>query len=124
MKKEVTEMDFFVKEKLPQEIGKEVDQIPTASQRKMILALADALTEEEYHELCHQLHGSKLEFDEFDGECSKPVGVRYVYTVQSALYRGVFWSTLEALDAKKEQKEQEEAFRRAEEEWLEPDEDF
>ena len=62
----------------------------------MIEAMAGVLTEEQYHELCHQLYGTKSEFDEIDGECSIE-GRKKVYTVLSALSRGVFWNTLKAL---------------------------
>lgn len=91
-------MKFLIDEKFPQHIGK-LTQNPTPAQRKMIQYLADELTEREYHELCHQLHGTKAEFDEVDGECDKPTQEqRYYYTTQSALYRGIFWQTLERLD--------------------------
>lgn len=112
-------MEFLLEEKLPQEVGKDVSQTPSMSQRKMIGALADTLTEEEYRELCHQLYSTKSEFDQVDGECTIKGGKerKYYYTVQSALYRGIFWQTLERLDFEKERRA---AFRRAEEEWLDP----
>jgi hypothetical protein len=55
----------------------------------------------EYHELCHQLHGSKSEFDGADdGECHvagwSDEQKRW-FTVKSALYRGIFWQTLNKL---------------------------
>lgn len=113
-------MNFLIERKLPQHEG-EIDQNPTFYQKKMIQALADELTGEEYHELCHQLHGTKEEFDQVDGRCSKPTEAeRYYYTVQSALYRGIFWQTLEELDVIRIQQKQ---FERAEAEWLEEPED-
>ena len=111
-------MEFLIPEKIDQKIQRGVDQTPTPIQRKMISALAEELTEQEYHELCHQLHGSKAEFDSVDGECSVPYN-KYFYTVQSALYRGIFWETLERLDFFEER---ERKFKLAEEEWLDPEE--
>ena len=66
----------------------------------MIQALADKWTDDEYHELCHQLHGTKMEFNRIDGECSSgdTLAEKKRYTVLSSLYRGVYWSTLHALD--------------------------
>lgn len=64
---------------------------------EMIDAMAEVLTDEQYHELCHQLHGSKAEFDEVDGECSLKRRKK-AYTVLSALSRGIFWQTLKALN--------------------------
>lgn len=117
-KKEVIEMDFVIPYKLDQHIQEALGQNPTPIQRKMISTLAEELTEQEYHELCHQLYGTKSEFDEVDGECDKPTREeRYYYTVQSALYRGVFWQTLERLDFELEQKR---VLERAEDEWLDP----
>ena len=79
--------DFIIPEKLKQNVQTGMSQNPTPIQRKMISKLAEELTEREYHELCHQLHGTKEEFDQEDGECSVPYN-KYFYTVQSALYRG------------------------------------
>lgn len=114
-------MDFLIPVKLEQKIQENLDQTPTPIQRKMISKLAEELTEQEYHELCHQLHGSKAEFDQEDGECTIKGSKerRYFYTVQSALYRGVFWQTLERLDFFLEQKQ---TLRRIEDEWLDPSE--
>lgn len=83
--------------------------------------MGQALTDEQYHELCHQLFGSKAEFDEVDGECTIELNLadeteeekriyRRHYTVLSALSRGIFWKTLKALrdiDAKKEEEIEE-----------------
>lgn len=115
-------MNFIIPDKIEQRIQSGVDQNPTPIQRKMISVLAEELTEREYHELCHQLHGSKLEFDTVDGECDNnvPYG-KYFYTVQSALYRGIFWETLERLDF---YEERERKLRCAEEEWLDPEGGF
>ena len=58
------------------------------------------LSDQDYHELCHQLHGSKSQFDEIDGECSvgSSLQEKKRYTVYSALYRGIYWGTMKALD--------------------------
>lgn len=113
--------NFMIPEKIEQKIQSGVDQSPTPIQRKMISKLAEELTEQEYHELCHQLHGSKMEFDQEDGECTIKGSKerKYFYTVQSALYRGIFWQTLERLDF---ELDQERKLRYMEEEWLEPEE--
>lgn len=112
---------FIIPEKIKQNIQTELSQTPTPVQRKMIAVLAEELTEREYRELCHQLHGSKAEFDQEDGECTIKGSKerKYFYTVQSALYRGIFWETLERLDFFEER---EKKFRVAEEEWLDPSE--
>lgn len=112
--------NFMIPEKIEQKIQSGVDQSPTPIQRKMISKLAEELTEQEYHELCHQLHGSKMEFDQEDGECTIKGSKerKYFYTVQSALYRGIFWQTLERLDFELEQKQ---TLRRVEDEWLDPE---
>jgi hypothetical protein len=112
---------FIIPEKIKQNIQTELSQTPTPVQRKMIAVLAEELTEQEYHELCHQLYGSKAEFDQEDGECTIKGSKerKYFYTVQSALYRGIFWETLERLDF---YEEREKKFRVAEEEWLDPSE--
>lgn len=79
-------------------------QNPTPRQQSMMQALADGLSDEEYHELAHQLHGQKAEFNDVDGEfndesdMSKSMKYKKYMTVVSALYRGIFWQTLEALD--------------------------
>lgn len=66
----------------------------------MIQMLASELSDQDYHELCHQLHGSKSQFDEIDGECSvgSSLQEKKRYTVYSALYRGIYWGTMKALD--------------------------
>lgn len=79
-------------------------QNPTARQIAMMQALADNLSDEEYHELAHQLHHEKAEFDNVDGEfndesdMSKSMKYKKYQTVVASLYRGIFWQTLEALD--------------------------
>ena len=111
---------FIIPEKIKQNIQTELSQTPTPIQRKMISKLAEELTEQEYHELCHQLHGSKAEFDPEDGECTIKGSKerRYFYTVQSALYRGIFWETLERLDFFEER---EKKLQECEREWLDPE---
>lgn len=114
-------MEFLIPDKIKQNIQNGLSQSPTPIQRKMISKLAEELTEQEYHELCHQLHGSKAEFDPEDGECTIKGSKerKYFYTVQSALYRGIFWQVLEKLDF---ELDQERTLRRTEEEWLDPSE--
>lgn len=68
---------------------------------KMLEALSENLSDEDYHELCHQLHGNKAEFDAVDGEYrdgSAPMSKKKFETVKASLYRGIFWSTLGTLD--------------------------
>lgn len=108
-------MKFLLDYKLNQKDG-EVSQVPSFSQRKMIASLAEALTDEEYHEICHQLYGTKEEFDKIDGECDKPQSEKKYFAVQSALYRGIFWQTLAQIDFVKEQNQR---FNEVEAEWLE-----
>ena len=75
----------------------------------MVQVLANKLTDEQYHELCHQLHGVKMEFDKVDGECSvgDTLKKKKYYTVSSSLYRGIFWSTLQELDELDEEAEED-----------------
>lgn len=96
-------MEFRLKEKMPQTVDMSADVAAMGKRaNKMVAALADNLTVEEYHELCHQLHGTKAEFDGADdGECHAERVDKYRYTVTAALYRGIFWSTLNALDEDK-----------------------
>lgn len=93
-------MEFQLKEKLPQTVDMSANVAVMGKHAKeMVAELADKLTVEEYHELCHQLHGTKSEFDGADdGECHADHVDKYRYTVNAALYRGIFWSTLNALD--------------------------
>ena len=64
--------------------------------------MAAQLTDEEYHELAHQLHGTKSEFDgEDDGEVHLDYAdhnYKKYYTVKASLYRGIFWRTIAQLD--------------------------
>lgn len=67
---------------------------------RFIDALADILTDREYHELCHQLYGSKSEYDKVDGEYedgSISMPLKKFHCVKDTLYRGVFWKTLAKL---------------------------
>lgn len=108
-------MNFLINYKIDQKDG-EVSQTPSLSQRKMIASLAEALTDEEYHEICHQLFGTKDEFNQVDGDCDKQEDEKKFYAVQSALYRGIFWQTLAQIDFVKEQNQR---FNEVEAEWLE-----
>lgn len=113
-------MNFLIYYKIDQKDG-EVSQTPSLSQRKMIASLAEALTDEEYHEICHQLYGTKEEFDKIDGECDKPQSEKKYFAVQSALYRGIFWQILSEMDKAKERKIK---FEEAEAEWLEEPDNY
>lgn len=91
-------MKFKIQEKLPQDYQYYVYDLDDV----MIGAMAKVLTDEEYHELCHQLHGTKSEFDEVDGECepdsrNMTMEDRYRFTIKSAISRGIFWGTLKRL---------------------------
>lgn len=112
-------MNFLINYKIDQKDG-EVSQTPSLSQRKMIASLAEALTDEEYHEICHQLFGTKDEFNQVDGDCDKQEDEKKFYAVQSALYRGIFWQTLAQIDFVKEQNQR---FNEVEAEWLEESND-
>ena len=112
-------MNFLNNYKIDQKDG-EVSQTPSLSQRKMIASLAEALTDEEYHEICHQLFGTKDEFNQVDGDCDKQEDEKKFYAVQSALYRGIFWQTLAQIDFVKEQNQR---FNEVEAEWLEESND-
>lgn len=96
-------MEFRLKEKLPQKVDMTANVAAMGKRaNEMVAALAAELTVEEYHELCHQLHGTKSEFDGADdGECHKENTDKIRYTVYAALYRGIFWATLNALDEDK-----------------------
>lgn len=88
---------FLLEEKIPQGYRYQVNELDDS----MIDALAETLTFRQYRELCHQLHGTKAEFDEVDGECS--VGddafAKFRYTIKSALSREIFWETLGRLNS-------------------------
>lgn len=62
-----------------------------------IEVLADSINDDVYHELAHQLSGTKAEFSDDDGE-AHVLGDRKYFTVKASLYRGIFWKTLERLD--------------------------
>ena len=113
-------MNFLIDYKIDQKDG-EVSQTPSLSQRKMIASLAEALTDEEYHEICHQLFGTKDEFNQVDGDCDKREDEKKFYAVQSALYRGIFWQILSEMDKAKERKIK---FEEAEAEWLEEPDNY
>lgn len=87
---------FWIREKFKQRIDYSIDQA-SDSVLNMISCIAERLTDREYHELCHQLHGTKSEFDgPDDGECHLALATpqKRAYTVKSALYRGIFWQTI------------------------------
>lgn len=89
-------MNFILKSgEIEQKIDYSVDT-PDNTSIKFIKLLAGNLTALQYHELCHQLHGTKAEFNTVDGECD--TSDKYYFTVKSALYRGIFWATLNRLD--------------------------
>ena len=91
-------MKFKIQEKLQQDYKYYVKDLDDC----VIDAMAQVLTKKEYHELCHQLHGTKAEFDSVDGECEPDLDYitdeyRYRYTIKSAISRGIFWDTLKKL---------------------------
>lgn len=79
----------------------------SARVQEMIEGLADKLTDEEYHEMCHQLYGLEPKFSKIDGECSYQHDKKY-HTVAIALQYNVFWRVLEELDSLKQEKQLEE----------------
>lgn len=91
----------FVTDQFEQHIDSSVDKANDRSMSKIQL-LAQSLSDLEYHELCHQLHGTKSEFDGLDdGECHVdgwPDDQKRYFAVKSALYRGIFWRTLNELE--------------------------
>lgn len=93
-------MDFEIKKKFEQSLDPSADKADGHSLAKIEL-LAQSLSDEEYHELCHQLHGTKSEFDGLDdGECHVAGwsdDQKRCFTVKSALYRGIFWQVMNEL---------------------------
>lgn len=90
---------FKLHDKFEQSIDYDIEDVSG----RFIGALASVLTDEEYHELAHQLHGSKSEYDRVDGEVdgnygSLPMAERKFRVVKDSLYRGVFWKTLKELE--------------------------
>lgn len=92
------------------EIKKKIEQNPENYKDKnmfsvrFVEALANELSENEYHELAHQLYKTASEFDEIDGECTGTKLDKKYFTVLMALSRGIFWSVigeLEGLEKKK-----------------------
>lgn len=71
--------------------------------------LSKGLTEEVYHELCHQMNGQKAEYDgQDDGEYHgsyTSIEDRNFRVFSDSLYRGIYARTLEALALKKEEEE-------------------
>lgn len=97
-------MKFQIQEKLQQDYKYYIYDLDD----RMIDAMAQVLTEEQYHELCHQLYKTKVEFDLVDGECEPDSNMtkeeRYRYTIKSAISRGIFWDTLKKLADIEEEK--------------------
>jgi hypothetical protein len=93
-------MDFEIKQKFAQHLDASADKADGHSWTKIEL-LGRSLSDLEYHELCHQLHGTKSEFDGADdGEChvaSWTEEQKRCFTVKSALYRGIFWQVMNEL---------------------------
>lgn len=90
-------MKFKLSKKFDQEINYDIEEVPS----RFIEALASVLTEEEYHELAHQLNGTKSEYDLIDGELengSLPMVGKKFRVVKDSLYRGIFWQTVNKLD--------------------------
>lgn len=93
-------MDFEIKQKFAQHLDTSADKADGHAVAKIEL-LAQSLSDLEYHELCHQLHGTKSEFDGLDdGECHVAGWSelqKRCFTVKSALYRGIFWQVMNEL---------------------------
>lgn len=93
-------MDFEIKQKFEQHLDASADKADGHAVAKIEL-LAQSLSDLEYHGLCHQLHGSKSEFDGADdGECHVAgwsEKQKRWFAVKSALYRGIFWQVMNVL---------------------------
>lgn len=99
----------------------------TEEQWDMIRNMANAMSETTYHEICHQLNGTKMEFDGADdGEAhtrnSDPY-FRREYALASAMYRGILGGVLSELGALKEDEEERKEEQELEEQGLNPDYD-
>lgn len=99
----------------------------TEEQWDMIRNMANAMSETTYHEICHQLNGTKMEFDGADdGEAhtrnSDPY-FRREYALASAMYRGILGGVLSELGALKEDEEDRKEEQELEEQGLSPDYD-
>lgn len=79
----------------------------TGRVQEMIEQMTSELTDEEYHELCHQLYGLEPKFSEIDGECSYEHNKKY-HTIAMALQYDVFWRVLEELSDIEQEKKIEE----------------
>ena len=98
-------MQFSISGKLPQNYTDYDVDSDNGRLNKYVNAIAERLTDDEYHELCHQLHGTKSEFDgDDDGEVHMDYVDKKYYAVKSALYRGIFWATMSQLDELDESK--------------------
>lgn len=99
----------------------------TEEQWDMIRNMASAMSETTYHEICHQLNGTKMEFDgEDDGEAhtrNTDPYFRREYALASALYRGILGGVLSELGALKEDEEERKEEQELEEQGLNPDYD-
>lgn len=95
-------MKFIIEEKLP---TNPINYAWLDVDDKFFQALANKLTDEEYHELCHQLNGTKAEYDGIDdGECHREEAPskmslqrKKFWAVKDSLYRGVFEVTMARL---------------------------
>lgn len=99
----------------------------TGEQWDMIRNMANAMSETTYHEICHQLNGSKMEFDGVDdGEAhtrNEDPYFRREYALASAMYRGILGGVLSELGALKEDEEDRKEEQELEEQGLNPDYD-
>ncbi len=132
--KKVNFMEFKLKKGIPSVIkgnnGCDMHWNPshlTEEQRDMIRNMANAMSETTYHEICHQLNGTKMEFNgEDDGEvhiASKNLHFRREYVLASAMYRGILGGVLCELGALKEAEEERKEEQELEEQDLNPDYD-
>lgn len=90
-------MEFMIKEKLSQKVDYTVEDVPL----DFFFKMAELVGELEYRELCHQLHGSKSEYDQVDGayeDGSKSYKLVLPYVVRDSLYRGIFWQVISRLN--------------------------
>lgn len=100
-------MKFIIDEKLP---TNGINYAWLDVDDKFFQALANKLTDEEYHELCHQLNGTKAEYDgvddgEYHEDSSSKMALKRkkFWAVKDSLYRGVFEVTMARLAYLKEQ---------------------
>lgn len=107
----VEKMKKYVWEEMPKlsQHETEVPQTLNSLQVGAISGIAREMPDYVFTALCIQLYGTKREFDDEKGKCSysKYKDMNDYYTVESALYRGIFWETLQLLGDKLEELEKD-----------------